>query len=623
MCGIAGIIGKRDEALIRTMTATLQHRGPDGEGFHTADGVSLGHRRLVVIDREGGVQPMFSEDQRYCVVYNGEIYNFKSLRRDLKKLGHQFHTHSDTEVLLHSYMEYGTACVEMLQGMFAFAVYDAQEKKCFLARDPLGVKPLYYAEQDGSLYFASEMKALLTVPGFSREMDYEALDDYLTYLYAMPPRTLFKHIRQLPPGHSAVWQGSPLNITRYWRLECAEESRSEEEWCAELLEQFDQTVQDYLVSDVPLGAYLSAGMDSASIVASMCRQHNHDVSTFTIGFSEEGRYYDERIPARSLAQHFNTQHNELIAQTDIRALLPTVVSHFDEPFGNPTALLSYLIAQQVRKHVTVILSGDGGDEIFAGYPRYAGLVLGEWYSQLPHWLRARVLNPLIQQLPENTSGLHALRRLRSFASGSTLPPLDRYLSWVSYYTSEQKKSLYQDQALRSLGDRDAHAPMRSFADEYGGDDAVTQAMYMDLHTFLPNNVLHYGDRMSMAHGLETRVPFADPKFVAWAMKMPRPLKLKGTQGKRILRHAMSGRLPDETLRAKKQGFNPPMGVWLNTTLKPLVAAYLSLEVIEKRGYFQAEYVQQLVADHQRGKRDYTWHLWALLVFEEWHRQYLD
>ncbi len=622
MCGIAGIAGRPDPALVQTMTRALAHRGPDDEGFYNDGRVSLGHRRLSIIDLDTGHQPMCGASGNTWIVFNGEIYNFKELRRDLEARGRVFHTQSDTEVILAAYETHGEACVPLLQGMFAFALWDTRTQTLLLARDHIGVKPLYYARCADAFYFGSEIKALLPAPGVSRVLDFAALDDYLTYLYTVPPRTIFRDIRQLPPGTLALWRDGAWTERRYWRPAFHEEIRSEDEWLEAVSACLDDVIGKYLIADVPLGAFLSGGLDSATIVHHMLRQTSAPVNTFTIGFGPEGRLYDETVEARGMARHFGNTHRELTAETDARQLLPRIIRHFDEPFGNPTALLTYAICGLVRQHVTVVLSGDGGDENFGGYPRYAGAAMAERYRRIPAFLRRWLINPLVQRLPESTRGFHAPRRLREFSAGSLLDPVSMYAAWVSYYTPEQRRDLYTPGTRRAVGDHDALAFIHRLAREADTDDPVARAMYIDLHSFLPNNVLQYGDRMSMAHALETRVPLADVRLIELLARIPSSLKIKGMRTKSLLRRCMQGRLPEDVLQRKKTGLNPPMGVWLNTSLRPLVEEYLSPETLRRTGFFRPEPVQQMIADHRAGRRDLTWHLWALLLFEHWRREYL-
>lgn len=622
MCGIAGIAGKPDAGLLQAMTRAIAHRGPDDEGFYNDAWVSLGHRRLSIIDLGTGHQPMSNASGDVWIVFNGEIYNFQELRRDLETRGYVFRTQSDTEVILAAYEIHGEACVPLLQGMFAFALWDARTRTLLLARDHIGVKPLYYARLGEALYFGSEIKALLPVPGVSRAMDYAALDDYLTYLYTVPPRTIFRDVRQLPPGTLAVWREGAWSERRYWQLAFREEKHTGEEWAEALSACLDDIIGKYMIADVPLGAFLSGGLDSATIVHHMLRQTTAAVNTFTIGFGPEGRLYDETAEARGMARAFGTTHRELTAHADAAQLLPVIVRHFDEPFGNPTALLTYAICELVRKHVTVALSGDGGDENFGGYPRYAGAAMAERYRRIPAFLRRHVINPLVQCLPESTQGFHALRRLREFSAGSLLDPVSMYAAWISYYSPEQRRELYTPDTQRAVGDHDALAFIHGLAREADTEDPIARAMYIDLHSFLPHNVLQYGDRMSMAHALETRVPLADVRLIELLARIPSRMKIDGMRTKRLLRRCMTGRLPDEVIQRKKTGFNPPMGVWLNTNLRPLVEDYLSPEALRNAGFFRPEPVQRMIAEHRAGRRDYTWHLWSLLLFEEWRRQYL-
>ncbi len=623
MCGIAGIAGHPDPALTKTMTRTLAHRGPDDEGFYNDARVSLGHRRLSIIDHSTGHQPMSNAAGDVWIVFNGEIYNFRELRRELEGLGAVFRTKSDTEVILAAYEKYGEACVERLQGMFAFALWDARSHTLLLARDPVGVKPLYYARLGEALYFGSEIKAVLPAPGISRTLDFEALDEYLAFLYTAPPRTIFKQVRQLPPGTLAVWRDGAWAERRYWRVRFHEETASVQDWIGEVLACLDDVIEKYMIADVPLGAFLSGGLDSATIVQHMLRHTHAGVNTFTVGFGPEGRLYDETNEARELAQRLGTTHRELTVEADAAQLLPVIVRHFDEPFGNPTALLAYLICEMVRRHVTVVLSGDGGDENFGGYPRYAGAAMAEWYRRIPAFMRRWAIDPMIQFLPESTRGFHALRRLREFSAGTLLDPVDMYAAWISYYSREQRRQIYTPETRHAVGEYDPLALIHRLAREAETDNPVARAMYIDLHSFLPNNVLQYGDRMSMAHALETRVPLADVRLINLLARIPSDHKIGVLHSKKLLRRAMAGRLPDNVLRRRKRGFNPPMGLWLNTHLRPIIDAYLSPEQVRKSGFFRPEPIQEMILEHRAGRRDFTWHLWAILVFEEWRRQYLE
>ncbi len=620
MCGIAGIAGRPDTALIHAMTDALAHRGPDGEGHHVDSDVALGHRRLAILDRAGGAQPMAYGDNRYWMTYNGEVYNFQALRAELEAHGHAFTTRSDTEVVLAAYAQWGEACIEKFRGMYAFAIWDSLEKRLFLARDPVGVKPLYYAETKDAFYFASEIKALLNCPGVNRDLDLESLDDYLTYLYTVPPRTFYQGIRQLPPGHCATWHQGRLTMRRYWNPSCLGPQSVADE--TELLEALDAQLRDimalYRVADVPLGAFLSGGLDSAAIVRYMT-QEGETPLTFTVGFGEEGKRYDESREARELAAFLQARHHELRVTPRVAELLPKLTAHFDEPFGNPTALLTWSICELVREHITVVLSGDGGDEAFGGYPRYRGVSWAERYRNVPDVLRRSLINPLVQRLPESASGFHGLRRLREFASGTLLDPVDMYANWIGYYTAVERQTLYRGDVAAALSGRDSYEYIRTLMHNCDATDPVSRAMYVDCMSFLPNNVLQYGDRMSMAHSLEVRVPLADPHLLEYMLAVPGTLKLHGGKSKYLLRRLLSGQLPPEVCKRRKTGFNPPMGVWLNGPLREIVEDHLSPERLRREGFFNPEAVAHMREAHRTGRRDYTWHLWALIMFEQWRQ----
>jgi asparagine synthase (glutamine-hydrolysing) len=618
MCGIAGMVGHSDETLVRSMTDALAHRGPDDSGFHVAENVALGHRRLSIIDLDGGHQPMPDASGKRHLVFNGEIYNYRELRDDLGARGYPFQTESDTEVILAAYDAWGVDCVDHLRGMFAFALWDSAEQRLFVARDRLGVKPLYYAQVGDRLYFGSEMKALLQVPEVDRGLDYAALDDYLTFLYTVPPRTFYQGIRQVPPAHCGVWEAGRFTLRRYWSVAFEPEpAREIAAWCEELDAALRESVALHRIADVPLGAFLSGGLDSACIVGELA-QAGGAVDTFTIGFESEGALYDESNEAAALARHFGTRHHPLTVSSDMTDLMPVLLRGFDEPFANPTALLTYALSAEVRKHVKVILSGDGGDEVFGGYPRYQGMILAERLRGMPGALRDGLFW-LTRPLPESTRGAHALRRIRQFAEGARMPADDRYARWLSYFTPEQRSSLYTEDARRAVGDHDSWQVVRDHFAEAGTDDPVAQALYCDLNLFLPCNVLQYGDRMSMAHGLETRVPLADHRIVELMARVPTRLKCNTRASKILLRERMRAVVPETDRTRPKRGFNPPMGQWLQTGFREMIDDCLCEESVRARGLFEPRMVQRLREDHDAGRRDHTWHLWALLVLEAWQR----
>jgi len=622
MCGIAGIVGNSRGDVIQAMTASLAHRGPDGGGFYFDQGVGLGHRRLSIIDLDTGQQPMTTAGGRYTIVFNGEIYNFRELRKLLESLGVRFRTRSDTEVLLEAYATWGRDALAKLRGMFAFAIWDKRERKLFAARDRLGVKPFYYAQAGEELTFASEMKALLAHPGTKRELDYAALDDFFTYLYVPAPHTIFRGTSELPPAHWLEWQEGRLRTGRYWDVEFRPEKRDLKEYVSELQQRISEAVGLRLVSDVPLGVFLSGGLDSSTVAALMARQLPEPVRAFTLGFVEEEKRYSEWKYAREVSKAIGAQGRELTIPAQSGELLSTITRHFDEPFGNPTSLLIYQLSEVGRRHVTVALVGDAGDEVFLGYPRYQGAVLAERYRKAPEILR-RAAARGAAYLSEPGDGNHLKRRLREFLTASCQAPEQMYLGWVSYFNREQRQRLYSPEVQRELGDYDASEFLLNLFRQSGAAEFVDRINYVDLHSFLPYNLLRYSDRMSMAHGLEIRCPFTDHKLIEFLARVPWQYKLRRNQTKFLLRQAARDWLPKSILQRNKQGLNPPMGTWLRGKLKPLLCEYLTPERVRQRGYFQPEAVQELIRHHLNGNRDYSLHLWALISFEQWHRQYLD
>jgi asparagine synthase (glutamine-hydrolysing) len=627
MCGMAGSVPGIDPALLRRMTRRLAHRGPDGEGFFSRPEVSLGHRRLAVIDLAAGQQPMSTPDGRFTIVFNGEIYNFAELRAWLERQGESFRTRSDTEVLLRLVAREGFDALARLRGMFAFAVWDAVRRRLLCARDRLGVKPFYFRESAGRLLFASEIKALLAHPEVPRRLDPRGVDDFLTFLYVPAPRTIFEGICELPPAHWLLWEDGFLETGCYWdaRPEPAAAGPaqiSEEASLAGVRERLAEAVRLRRVSDVPLGAFLSGGVDSSSIVALLSQAGSARVRTFSLGFRAGEEHYTELGFARKVSERFSTEHRELEIHPACAELLPRVVAHFDEPFGNPTALLIYQLSELTRRHVTVALAGDAGDEVFLGYPRYLGLRLRRWLDWLPRPLRA-ALAAAGRVIPESSNGFHARRRAREFLAAAALDWRRAYVEWVSYFTPAMRASLYAPGFRRAVGDYDSSQTVTRWFDCARGASPLDQASYADLHTFLPFNLLEYGDRMSMAHALEVRLPFTDHRLVEFAMRLPAGMKLAGGRGKYLLKAAMRDLLPAEILERRKIGLNPPLGMWLERELAPLVARALSPEAVRRRGWFDPRGVARLLSEFRAGRRDFSLHIWGLLVLEEWCRLYLD
>jgi asparagine synthase (glutamine-hydrolysing) len=625
MCGIAGYVGSLQPGLGLRMATALAHRGPDDAGaceLGNDDGsvTVLAHRRLSIIDLEGGHQPQQNEDGTVKVIFNGAIYNFQELRRALMAGGHRFASRSDTEVLVHLYEEHGLGMLEHLRGMFAFALWDAGKRRLVVARDRMGVKPLYYTSLGNGVdfAFASELKALLQIPGIRRELDPEALAAYLAFLYVPHPRSALRGIHKLPPGHVLVHEAGRIRIERYWSLDPAAGVDPDQVW-----EGLEEAVQLRLVADVPVGAFLSGGIDSSSIVAAAAATGTPP-DTFTVVFGgADERLYDERVDARETARAIGTTHHELEAKPDVGELLPEIVRHFDEPFGNPTALLTYELSRLTRQYVKVALAGDGADELFAGYPRFRGLVAAAAYRRVPGPVRALAAAGA-RALPESTRGRHSLRRAREFA----LAPLDSlddaYLSWITYFQPAARAGLLSSATAERLRES---APPEQFLvglfERAPRKDLVNRLSFVELQSFLPCNVLEYADKMSMAHGLEIRAPFTDHRLVEMVFALPGTEKLHRGTSKAALRRAVAGKVPSRALKKRKLGFNPPLGLWLRRDLSSLVDSYLDPEVVASRGLLRPEAVQALVSELRRGRRDVSLHVWALIVLEQWHREYLS
>jgi asparagine synthase (glutamine-hydrolysing) len=622
MCGITGAAPGLDTVVLERMTAALIHRGPDGEGYFSTPDVSLGHRRLAVIDLAGGRQPMTSSDSRWTIIYNGEIYNFRALRRELQALGVVFRTQSDTEALLEAWARWGVDSLERLRGMFAFAMWDAWERALWLVRDRLGVKPLYHSVAGGRLLFGSEIKAILAHPDASRRLNPAAVDDYLACLYVPAPQTIFAGIEELPPGHWLRWQNGAMEVRRYWEARPLPAGESTPRHAEDLLALLEESVRLRLESDVPLGTFLSGGLDSSSVVALAARAKTEPMRSFSLGFGAGEEHYTELEFARLVASRYKTEHRELTIRPDCTELLPKMVKLFDEPFGNPTALLLYALSEVTRQHVTVALAGDAGDELFLGYPRYLGVRFRRAWQAVPRPLR-RGIASLAGRIPESTNGFHARRRIREFFSAGADSWQGAYIGWVTYFNPAMRQELYAPDFRAAVGGHAGEKFLEDCFARVAGCDPLDQASYVDLQSFLPHNLLQYGDRMSMAHALELRLPFTDHRLVEFALSLPPGQKLRGRESKHLLREAMRPLLPDETLRRSKLGLNPPLGRWLRNELAPLVERYLAPEAVRRRGWFRPEAVARLRQEFASGRRDYSLHLWGLLVLEEWARQYLD
>ncbi len=629
MCGICGVIyadASRavPRALLDGMTATLEHRGPDDCGTFSEAGVGLGHRRLSIIDlTDAGRQPMANEDGSLLIVFNGEIYNFLELRRQLQEKGHSFSSRTDTEVILHLYEEKGTGCLDDLRGMFSFALWDRRRRRLFLARDRLGQKPLVWAEHEGALYFASEVKALLAVPDLPRRVDDLALHHYLTYQYIPSPRTAFAGLRKLPAAHCLLWEGGRVTEKKYWNLQYVPKLRlgSTEAYRERFLELFYEAVRLRLVSDVPLGAFLSGGIDSSAVVAAMSREAGGAVKTFSIGFSE--RDYDEVRYARQVAEHFGTEHREMVVEPRALEILPDLVRAYGEPFADPSAVPTYYVARMTRRHVTVALSGDGGDEAFAGYRRYAVDRYLSWYPRLPSILREKVLRRLVEGLPATGRPRGFIGQLKRFVS-SVDPVRERqYVRYLCYFTEEQKKEIYSPEFREAMEKEDAVGLVEELYRRADGDEFLDRTLFVDTHSYLPDDILVKVDIASMANSLEARSPFLDHHLVEFAAACPVDLKLRAWKGKYLLKKAFGPLLPPGITQRRKMGFGMPVAEWFRGELRETARDILLDGRTLQRGYFNRDGVTRLLDDHLSLRRDHGYRLWALLFLELWFREFLD
>ncbi len=623
------------------MNAAQHHRGPD-DGAHTmlplADGsgqVGLGSRRLAILDlSSAGHMPMTDESRRVWLVYNGEVYNFESLRTELVAKGHTFRSHTDTEVVLRLYMEEGPQAIKRLQGMFAIALWDSRDQSLLLARDHFGVKPLYIMQQDQQLAFASEIKSLAKLPSFDPSICPRSLNEYLTFLWVPEPRTMFRNVHKLPAGHYGIWKNGQFSITQYWDLEFPEAgqtfSSDEDQVSEEFASRFEQTVSSQMVSDVPVGAFLSAGLDSTSIAACMPQAARSPLRSYTISFSQaylrgETTIDDASIAARTAAR-YGFQHSELMVDFNVADLLPRVVAQMDEPIGDPAAITAFLICREASQHSTVMMSGIGGDELLAGYRKHAAAQLADRYRQLPAAIRQRLIEPLVMRMP-SFSGTRLkghVRLLKKLCASGSLPAHDRFLMNSTYLDDSQRGSLLTADVQRQLQGTHPWDRHREVFQNAEHADFLNQMLYLDSKMFLPSLNLLYNDKMSMASSVEVRVPFLDHKLAEFCAQQVSPqLKLKGRTTKYLLRKSMGPKLPQEVLQARKAGFGMPADSFVRNELREMVDDLLSPQRVEQRGWFKADTVQTMVAEHRSRRRDWSLQLWAALSFELWMQSFVD
>jgi asparagine synthase (glutamine-hydrolysing) len=630
MCGIAGGLWfdasqTIENCTLQAMTDALQHRGPDDRGGYREElvhdaagiipGVALGFRRLSIIDLAGGHQPLSNEDGSVWLVFNGEIYNYRELRRRLEGSGHRFRTDSDSETIVHLYEDYGLECFEHLNGMFAIAIWDRPKRQLVLARDRLGKKPLYYQFAQGQLLFGSELKALAASPTFDRRISPGAIDQFLTYQYIPHPNSIYQAVNKLPPGHMAVIRDQQLAVRNYWRIDWKHESDIDAPTASQRLnELLRDSIRLRLRSDVPLGAFLSGGIDSSLVVALSQEQLEQPLNTFSIGFSEAD--YDETHFARQVAAWVRTEHREYKVTPDAVSILDQLVYHYDEPFGDSSAIPTWYLCQWTRQHVTVALTGDGGDELFAGYERYRALSLSRWLDRLAGPLLG---SRLIQGLPGSNRQRSFVRRLQRFGEALNQPLARRYMNWIQIFPERLRSDLYQEDFVAQLPDQDPFEFLEQAWNALSPRDLISRASLADLVTYLPCDLMTKVDIASMAHGLECRQPFLDYRLVEWAASLPSHLKYRRGVGKRLLRDAFDRLLPRQIWTRKKMGFGVPLGSWFQGELRSLTEQRLLGSDARCHQYFRPDILRRIVNEHMSGQVNQGYRLWNLLFFESWLR----
>jgi asparagine synthase (glutamine-hydrolysing) len=629
MCGIAGFYLLRgtlpgnSAEVLDSMAAVQRHRGPDDSGVYLSPLCGFSFRRLSIIDLEHGQQPMFSASKRTVIVFNGEIYNFRELRGELENLGAEFKTSSDTEVILAGYEVWGEGVVARLRGMFAFALHDIRNNSLFIARDHTGMKPFYYSTNNGHFVFASEAKAILEFPGVSARLRASMLPRHMSFLWVPAPDTLFEDIYMLEPGHLMSVSENGVAKKQYWKpdLTAQDDSMTEDNWTGEIDSELLRIVKEQMISDVPLGAFLSGGVDSSSIISYMNRVSEHAVTTYTSGFGREDLSQDvirsDLEYARLAAKHLNVRYNEIILKPDVVGLLPRLVWHMDEPVADPAAITTYLICKASKEKATVMLSGVGGDEVFGGYPRYLANLLAEKYIKIPKALRKFLIERWIALFSSGSSPL--FRNAKKFLKSADLPFRERYMGYLTYYSEpELRKLLKLDFTWQEI-----FKSHTEFFDYYNSGDPLQTMMNLDLKTFLPNLNLMYTDKMSSAASVEMRVPFLDHLFIEEMARMPSSLKVRNRTRKFIFKKTAEKYLPHEVVWRRKAGFGAPIGAWLKGQAKEMMLDLLSEENVRKRGYFNFPFIASLVDNHIKGREYNANQIWQLMTLEIWHREFID
>ena len=621
MCGICGIYnGKSGEPvsgqLLERMTGSISHRGPDDSGAYLDGPLGLGFARLSIIDLSGGHQPMTNETGDIWLVFNGEIWNYKELRKELIEKGHQFRTNSDTETIVHAYEEYGVDCVARLHGMFGFAIWDASRRRLLLARDRAGKKPLYYTRANGSFIFGSEIKALLHHPDVKRQADPQALADFLSVRYVPGPATLFANIYKVLPGHWLLYENDNIREECYWDYSFGQtERRPIEEYIQDIRQHVRRAIEERMIADVPVGAFLSGGVDSSIVTGTMSQLTNHPVQTFAVGFDVEG--YSELPYARLVADHFRTEHHELVVKcSDLSEYWPLLTWHRDEPVSEPSDLGVYLVSKLARNYVKVVLSGEGGDELFAGYPKYVVDWMARYYHMLPTPVRDNVVMPLLDQLP------YSMRKLKTAARNLSQPVPQRWMSWFGIFNGQLKENILSENIKANI-DIDSSRVFRRWLAKNPQRDNLSSMLYLDTKIWLPDNLLMKGDKMTMAASLEARMPLLDYQLTEYAASIPSKDKIRPFKAKYLFKRAYADFLPETILTRKKMGFNVPTGTWFREGQRNLITQLLLSERARDRGYLNDAFVASLLRDHLEGKTNYQSQLFILASLELWFRVFID
>ena len=624
MCGICGIINTDreksiDKDILRKMNNSLSHRGPDEEGYLLKGNVGLGMRRLSIIDVKGGHQPIYNEEKTVCIVCNGEIYNYVELRKDLEKRGHNFYTHSDVEVIVHLYEEDPDNFENRLRGMFAIAIYDLNKEKLILARDRLGIKPLYYTYQNGIFLFASELKAILKYPDLKKELSFEALSDYLTFLYIPAPETIFKCIYKLPPAHKLVLSKKEVSLKQYWEVNYKKEKEEDEQYYAEKFKGLlKESVRMHLMSEVPLGAFLSGGMDSSTIVALMAQIMDKPVKTFSVGFDVLG--FNELNYAKLVSKRFNTEHSEINLSCDIVNILPKLVRQLDEPFADSSAIPTYLISEFAKRKVTVCLSGDGGDELFAGYDWTRRQKFIKDFNFIPEILKKVLKSALHDKNYTPDRKNTVIRKLKRFVYDANAPLEYSFMRRITCFSEEMKKGLFKESIYNELRNYKSLFKILPFITNLEIDNDLEKLLFVDTKLFLPDDGLCKVDRMSMAHSLEVRVPLLDHKLVEFVASMPIKFKMRGLVSKYIFKKSMQDLLPRAITKQRKLGFTMPVNNWFRHRLKDYACDLLLSENSSLKQFFNIEVIERLIKEHIEGRQSFGYQIYALIVFEQWLRE---